>query len=73
MLIRSQDKETILVLENTSIISAGKVYGKNEKGYLVEANKSLVLGEYETKEKALAVIDEICKACQDGKILFEMP
>ena len=62
MLIRSQDKKDIYILENISRIGACKVYGKDETGWIVELNHSNPIGEYSTEEKAIKVLDMICNA-----------
>ena len=68
MLIRSQNKKEIFVLENISRIEAGKVYGKEDAGWSIEINHSIGIGTYETEDRALEVLDEICNAYQYAKV-----
>ena len=57
--IRSQDKESIIKIENISIDSENYIIGN----LISDDNKSICdywrLGHYETKERALEVLDEI--------------
>jgi len=61
MLIRSQDKKDMYVLENISRIGAEKIYGKDETDWVVELNHSNPIGTYSTEEKAIKVLDMICE------------
>ena len=57
--IRSQDKETLIKIENISIDSENYIIGN----LISDDNKSICdywrLGYYKTKERALEVLDEI--------------
>ncbi|HWT74363.1 MAG TPA: hypothetical protein VN258_06555 [Mobilitalea sp.] len=74
MLIRSQDKKTILVLENAKRISIG-TYQKKGKDYVYDGGygkinpncftveyDGLFIAEYSTEAKAIKVLDMICDA-----------
>lgn len=66
MLIRSQDKRTVIVLENKSSLFVEKFqnypYGKllGELSFIQAGNK--IIGIYVTEERAIEVLDEICNA-----------
>ena len=62
MLIRSQDKKSLINLDNVTRLTAGKIYGKEETGWLIEVDKipfTECLGEYSTGAKAIKVLDMI--------------
>lgn len=74
MLIRSQDKKTILVLENAKRISVG-IYEKKGKDYVYDGGHGkinpncftveydgLFIAEYSTEAKAIKVLDAITNA-----------
>lgn len=58
MLIRSQDKKQLIVLENVKKLVVGKVYGKENTDWLVEDGYGSI-GQYSTEEKAIKVLDMI--------------
>lgn len=55
MIIRSQDKKTITTDLNLSI------YATDFDGYCICNIRSLEMGVYSTKEKAIKVLDMICE------------
>jgi hypothetical protein len=62
MLIRSQNKKCLINLNNVTRLTAGKIYGNDEKGWLIEVDKvpfSECLGQYSTETKAIKVLDMI--------------
>ena len=63
--IRSQDKETLIKIENISIDSENYIIGN----LISDDNKSICdywrLGHYKTKERALEVLDEIQRLITD--------
>jgi hypothetical protein len=68
MLIRSQDKHSLINLDNVTRLTAGKIYGKDETGWLIEVDKipfTENLGQYSTEAKAIEVLDMIQKRYQD--------
>lgn len=70
MLIRSQDKKTIVNMNNIDTICTME----NQLQYFNGGDSSMgVLGEYSTEEKAIKVLDMMCYNnfwCQD---VFQMP
>ena len=67
--VRSQDKETLIKIENISIDSENYIIGN----LISDDNKSICdywrLGHYETKERALEVLDEIQKISKPQLII----
>jgi len=62
MLIRSQNKHSLINLDNIARLTVGKVYGKDETDWLVEVDKQPFtesLGQYSTEPKAIKVLDMI--------------
>ena len=59
MLIRSQNKKSIIVLENIKRIYVRKGNGTDEIEYLIEANEEDSMGSYSSEEKAIKVLDMI--------------
>lgn len=62
MLIRSQNKHSLINLDNVTRLTAGKIYGKDETGWLIEVDKipfTECLGQYSTEAKAIKVLDMI--------------
>ena len=70
--IRSQDKKTLHKCDNITIMTDSED-GKNIKGYKVVGCKDL--GRYETKERALEVLEEIQNMLYAGttSIVYQMP
>ena len=70
--IRSQDKETLIKIENISIDSENYIIGN----LISDDNKSICdywrLGHYKTKERALEVLDEIQKLLQPQMVLSKV-
>ena len=67
MLIRSQDKKTLVNLDNTNAI---RIY-EGDTGFTVDAwgvNIDYEIGEYSTEEKAIKVLDMIQE--EYGKHLY---
>lgn len=67
MLIRSQNKKNIFVLENSESVG---IYEMFESGTYKTAGYSICtnncrMGEYSTEEKAIKVMDEICDTYRD--------
>lgn len=65
MLIRSQDKHSLINLDNIARLTVGKVYGKDKTNWLVEFDKQPFtesLGQYTTEGKAIKVLDMIQQA-----------
>lgn len=59
MLIRSQNKNVVFDMTGSNI----EINSRNEiHGY---GNTFLILGKYATEERAIEVLDEICKAYLD--------
>ena len=79
MLIRSQDKKEIHNLDRVSNIAVLPCFG-NENVFLIEVNRQHTIGRYSTEEKAIKVLDMICKAYENyrgGNVyeysIFNMP
>lgn len=72
LIVRTQDKETLLAVNNLSIKKKGYKEGfeppeswevpEYYEIYTCIDNKDVILGEYETKARALEVLDEIEEA-----------
>ena len=78
MLIRSQDKKTLVNLDNTNAIC---IY-ECDTGFTVDAWGVSIdheIGEYSTEEKAIKVLDMICDSCRntafidEQAVVFQMP
>jgi len=69
MLIRSQNKESLVALELLLDIevSGGVISARKDYGWCC------LLGEYSIKEKAIKVLDMIQKAYLNGRIVYQMP
>lgn len=69
MLIRSQNKEVLVVFESLLDIevSGGVISTRKDNGWCC------LLGEYPTKAKAIKVLDMIQKAYINGHIDYQMP
>lgn len=69
MLIRSQNKEVLIVFESLLNVEAsgGVISARIEHGWCC------LLGEYSTKVKAMKVLDMIQKAYLNGRIVYQMP
>lgn len=61
MLIRSQSKEQIVVLEKLNSI---EISGQNIQAYGEIPGESVVLGSYNTRKQLLEVLDDICNTYQ---------
>ena len=70
MIIRSQDKKTIVNFSNVTNICCGK---DNEKCIYADfdCGEYEVLGAYSTEEKAIKVLDMICDACRNTAFIDE--
>lgn len=78
MLIRTQNKRSVIVLENKSSLFVEKFqnypYGKllGELSFIQADNK--IIGIYETEERAIAVLGEICNYYKSNEnVVFQMP
>lgn len=69
MLIRSQNKESLVALELLLDIevSGGVISARKDYGWCC------LLGEYSIKEKAMKVLDMIQEAYVNGHIVYQMP
>lgn len=69
MLIRSQNKEVLIVFESLLDVEAsgGVISTRRDMGW------RCLLGEYSTKAKALKVLDMIKEAYVNGHIDYQMP
>lgn len=69
MLIRSQNKESLVTLEILLDIevSGGVISARKDYGWCC------LLGEYSIKEKAMKVLDMIQEAYVNGHIDYQMP
>lgn len=67
MLIRSQDKETLINFNNSIVINIMDIEGivKIVCSYSCE---DYIIGRYSTKEKAMKVLDMIQEAYTNGKV-----
>lgn len=78
MLIRTQNKMCVCNLKNMEGISIGNT-GDKKKFFLTmrfssERADNCQLGEYQTEERAIAVLDEICNHYESNKNrVFQMP
>lgn len=68
MLIRSQNKEVLIVFESLLDVevSGGVISTRIEHGWCC------LLGEYSTKEKAMKVLDMIQEAYVNGHVDYQM-
>lgn len=66
MLIRSQDKEILLKAERIEIIN-------NKVCECITSFQSIKLGEYDCKERAISVLNDIQYAILNNIPLYEMP
>lgn len=73
MLIRSQDKKDLINLDNIKRLSAGKIYGKDETGWLIELERELSIGQYSTEAKAIKVLDMISSAYDNLNMYHNQP
>lgn len=69
MLIRSQNKEVLIVFESLLDVEAsgGVISTRRDMGW------RCLLGEYSTKAKALKVLDMIQEAYVNGHIDYQIP
>ena len=62
MLIRSQNKHSLINLDNVTRLSVGRMYGKDNTDWLIEVDKrpfTECMGQYSTEAKAIKVLDMI--------------
>ena len=69
MYIRSQDKKELIEFSRLSIESSNNNY------YISASDISHYhsIGDYKSKERCIAVLDEIQHSLEIGAIIFEMP
>ena len=67
MLIRSQNKRELFVLEKISMVEVGPKYGKGETDWLIEINHQKTIGVYPSEKRAVEILDEICNTYQYAK------
>lgn len=69
MLIRSQNKEVLVLLETLLSIEAsgGVISARRDMGWCC------LLGEYSTKAKAMKALDMIQEAYVNGHVDYQMP
>lgn len=69
MLIRSQNKEVLIVFESLLDVevSGGVISARRDMGWCC------LLGEYSTKAKAIKVLDMIQESYVNGHIDYQMP
>ena len=73
MLIRSQDKETLINFNNSIVIDIMDNIKGGVKMVCSYSCDDYVIGNYSTKAKAMKVLDMIQEACINGHIDFQMP
>lgn len=86
MLIRSQNKHSLINFNNIARLTAGKAYGNNETDWLIEVDRqpfTECLGQYSTEAKAIKVLNKIQEqyarfSCRYGgdhseDAIFQMP
>lgn len=61
--VRSQDKENLIPIKNPICVYDNKIIYKESASYVI------TIGEYETKERAIEVLDEIHKCIVDKEVL----
>ena len=70
MLIRSQNKETLVNIEASIVLYISGTIGKK---YPISTSNGYVIGFYSTKAKAMKVLDMIQEAYVNGHIDYQMP
>ncbi len=75
MLIRSQEKESIVNLDNVLILDILMVEKGSEERVIFASieNEDVSMGLYSTPDKAMKVLDKIQNAYCCGAKLYEMP
>lgn len=73
MLIRSQDKETLINFNNSIAVNTMVDIGGATKMYCSYSCDDYVIGHYSSKEKAMKVLDMIQEAYVNGHIDYQMP
>lgn len=68
MLIRSQDKETLINFNNSIVVNTMVDIGGVTKMFCSYSCDDYVIGHYSTREKALKVLDMIQEAYADAKL-----
>lgn len=69
--IRSQDKRRLIKIAQTDFTSSG-YYGTMDKQYSILCQDEVWLGSYETKERAVEILDEIQNLLQP-KLIWKEP
>lgn len=70
MLIRSQDKETLVNIETSIVLYISGTIGKK---YPISTSNGYAIGFYSTKEKAIKVLDMIQEAYVNGHVDYQIP
>ena len=75
MFIRSQNKEELIDLEECAGLKINYYEYKaiNVRVSICEYICDNSLGEYESKERCLEIMDEICAAIEEGQTIYYMP
>ena len=73
MLIRSQDKETLINFNNSIVIDIMDNIKGGVKMVCSYSCDDYVIGNYSTKAKAMKVLDMIQEAYVNGHIDYQMP
>mgnify|MGYP001624649533 CR=1 FL=1 len=75
MLIRSQNKEKLFSLEGFGGIRYGKTISRKEEHHklYMESMYEEEIGEYETKERCLEIMDQIQTAAITKAAVYKMP
>lgn len=68
MLIRSQDKETLINFNNSIVVNTMVDIGGVTKMFCSYSCDDYVIGHYSSKEKAMKVLDMIQEAYTNGKV-----
>lgn len=70
MLIRSQDKETLVNIEASTVLYISGTIGKK---YPISTSNGYAIGFYSTKAKAMKVLDMLQEAYANGHIDYQIP
>lgn len=70
MYIRSQDRKELAEFNRLSVISSG---GGSYCIHTPDVSPYHSIGDYKSKERCIAVLDEIQHSLEIGAIIFEMP
>lgn len=73
MLIRSQDKETLINFNNSIVVNTMVDIGGVTKMFCSYSCDDYVIGHYSSKEKAIKVLDMIQGAYVNGHIDYQIP